>query len=137
MAYLPDDEVESIWEEIEAVHPPKDYDVFRLDRALDSPDMVFGISQWPAPTTVYGAIVPKSARGEVPMFAEPQGGETARLKARFSQRGIVKAGDVLRDRDTGSVWLVRDALAWASPLPKLVATVTNVPDNFVPKALRI
>lgn len=120
MPYLPNNEIEELWAEIEAVYPPKAYEVFRLDRALEDTSAVFGVARWPAPTYVTASI-----------------GETGRLKARLDQEGLVRAGDILRDPDDGRIWFVRDPLSWDSPLPKVVATVENVPDNFVPKALRI
>lgn len=116
-------------------HPPVPLNRYRLARPPETVEAVGGISAWPAPSPVSGAILrAKDLPLENPEeFADLGGRIAAELIVRSGMD--LRAGDVVKAPD-GSVWLVREPKASGGGLPDWSATVERVPTRHVPQALR-
>lgn len=135
MTFFTSKEAEELLTIIENVHPPSPVDVYRLPRPPETVEAVPGVTAWPAPRRVNGAVLrirdmPPESPDE---FADLAGRQTAQFHARAGVDLV--SGDVMVD-GLGRVWLCGPPRQNNDGLPHVLVPLYRVPDRHVPQALR-
>jgi hypothetical protein len=111
--------------------------VLTCGRALDNVGQLAGTpaSHWTQRAMVTGAIVRRYGQRASETFAMPERMD-ALFRARYSQAGKVRAGDVLREAD-GTLWLVFEPQEAANGVPRISAALELIAGRIAPAYLRV